>query len=100
MARTSLESGMSSTKSAPAKAKSKGGDLDKNQKIKLGIAIGAIVVAALLMAYQFELLSFGGGAPPEPDVTPEVDREVQEQIEKERNAPEPPPNAPVRRGSQ
>lgn len=100
MARTSLETGKSSSKPAASKGKTKGSELDRGQKIKLGIAVGAIVVAALLLAYQFELLPSFGGAPVESDVPPEVVREVEEKIEAERNAPPPPPNAPTRTGSQ
>lgn len=104
MARTSLESGMSSSKAAPKpKAKHSGGgmsNLDKGQKIKLAVSVGVIVLVAVFIVFQQGWISLGGQETPPSDVTPEQDREVKEAIEKAQSAPPPPPNAPVRTGSQ
>ncbi len=100
MARTSLESGMSSSKSSKAAPKSKGGELDRNQKIKLIVSVSVIALVAVFIVFQQGWISIGGEKPPPLDVSPEIDQEVKERIQKQQNAPPPRPTDPVRTGSQ
>lgn len=41
------------SKSKPAPAKSSGGAMGKNDKIKLGIAVGALAIGGLVMGWYF-----------------------------------------------
>lgn len=50
---------------------------DPKQKLKLGIAIGALVLAGIIIAWQMGV--FGGGPPPTP---PEVRQQVEQQTQK------------------
>jgi len=107
MARTSLDTGTGSSKTAsktPAKAAAKGGakggNLDKAQKIKVAVSLSVIVLVAVFIVFNQGWVSLGSEEPPPPDVTPEVHEQVMQEIEKAKNAPPPRPTDPVKTSGQ
>ena len=101
MARTSIESGTSSSKSsANPKGGGKAGNLDQGQKIKLAVSIGVILLVIVFLLYQFGFIFAGGNVSQPSDVPAEQVQELNEQIERAKNAPPPPANAPTQTGSQ
>lgn len=55
---------------------------DKAAKIKLGVAIGAILVASVLMANYFGVFSVGGGGTKGPTISEEEAAQVEKELEK------------------
>ncbi len=97
MARTSIESGMSSSKAASRpKGGGKRSNLDQGQKIKLAVSILVILLVIVFLLYQFGFIFSGGNANLSSDV-PEADQaELIKEIDRAKQAPPPSPSAPTK----